>query len=485
MAAGTILLVTLSYAFALWLGLYLVGRDPRSPRLLLTGCGLVAYALALACDLLVAASADPWPALVRAGRPLLLLPALCWTGALIALLPEEAPFRTQLVRAGRVGLPALVGLLALFLVAAGGATADLAGRIAAGAVLLPLLALVGLVWWATLRDRAAGRRRTRAAVGVLLVFTLSFTLSTGLLVLPLGWLPRAWALLLIGLDLVALGLAIAVFDALDQGEALLPDLARAGVAAGLSALAFGGQVALALALATGPTPSMLALLLGTVAVAVVVPTFADRLGGLLDALTLGRQPRVREARAELRAAASALPRRDPALDPTALDEAEFARLTRRALSHFGDLPRLAASPLTGLPLIDRRLAARGAPDDALERAAELKAVLAESVARLKPRTGADFGTSDEWRHYNALYFPYVAGLKPYSLRAEHQGLDPAAREALDWFRAAVPERTLYNWQTAAAKLVAHDLRERGAALTPDPTAIPEREERRGRQLDPV
>ena len=116
----------------------------------------------------------------------------------------------------------------------------------------------------------------------------------------------------------------------------------------------------------------------------------------------------------MRAAASALPRAAERPDLAALDEAEFAHLTRRALSHFGDLPRLAASPLTGLPLIDERLAVRGAGDDALERAAELKGLLAESIARLKPRAGGDFGTSDEWRHYNALYFPYVAGLKPYA-----------------------------------------------------------------------
>ena len=165
----------------------------------------------------------------------------------------------------------------------------------------------------------------------------------------------------------------------------------------------------------------------------------------------------------MRAAASALPRAAERPDLAALDEAEFAHLTRRALSHFGDLPRLAASPLTGLPLIDERLAVRGAGDDALERAAELKGLLAESIARLKPRAGGDFGTSDEWRHYNALYFPYVAGLKPYSRRAAPAGLDPAARQALGWFRADVPERTLYNWQTAAAKLVARDLRARVGA----------------------
>jgi hypothetical protein len=164
----------------------------------------------------------------------------------------------------------------------------------------------------------------------------------------------------------------------------------------------------------------------------------------------------------LRAAASALPRLDDALELKSLEDAEFNRLTRRAISHMGDLSRLAASPLTRLPLVSTRLAARGAGGDTLDRAAELKALLAESILRLKPRDKGDFGTSDEWRHYNALYFPYVVGLKPYSLRVEQNGFDPTAREALAWFRASVPERTLHNWQNAAAKLVAKDLREKSS-----------------------
>jgi hypothetical protein len=116
-------------------------------------------------------------------------------------------------------------------------------------------------------------------------------------------------------------------------------------------------------------------------------------------------------------------------------------------------------------VVERRLAARGASGGALERAAELKALLRESIARLKPDSPADFGTSDEWRYYNALYFPYVAGIRPYSSRARTRHKDPAAREALRWFREAVPERTLYNWQTAAAKLVAEDLRSQEGAVS--------------------
>jgi hypothetical protein len=40
-------------------------------------------------------------------------------------------------------------------------------------------------------------------------------------------------------------------------------------------------------------------------------------------------------------------------------------------------------------------------------------------------------------------------------------LDGETGEILNWFQQQVPERTLYNWQTAAAALVAQDLREAG------------------------
>lgn len=465
-AAGVLALATLVYGLALWLGLYLLGREPATTRPRLAGLGLMTYALAVALDILVAAAPAPAlaAALARARWPFLLLPALCWTGTIVGLLPEGEPTRTRLARLWRSVLtPATVLLATLGAVAGpppgGGAWGWWAAALAV-VVLAPLLLTVGLLW----RARWAGGPRN--AIGVLLAATLFFALGTGLLLLRLAPLPPPWlglSLLAIGVDLIALGVAVAALDAFAQGEALLPDFVRSFDVCCLAATLFGGQVALAMALGPGVTFPLLALLLTTIATAIAAQVFADRLAAALDRLAFARFPRLRKARGELRAAASALPREDPALDLDALDEAEFARLTRRALGHFGDLPRLAASPLTSLPAIDRRLAGRGARDDALERAGELKALLAESVARLKPRARGDFGTSGEWRHYNALYFPYVAGLKPYSRRAEHNGLDPAARAALDWFRTSVPERTLYNWQAAAAKLVAQDLRARAGS----------------------
>lgn len=460
MSGGTLTAVVLVYGYALWLGLYLIVRDPRSPALLLTGLGLAAYALALACDLLAGATpASDGPE--RAREPLLLLPALLWTGALIHLLPEEVSHRDRLARLWSIAgtLVAVLILLVSFgpgwiksSVPPGGLVPFVFG----GVVLAPMLALVCFVWW-SLRGR-----RVREVAGVLAVVTLFLTLSTALVLSPLDWIPRFSVLLALGLDLILLGLAIAYFDAFGQGEALLPDMVRSFDAAFLAALVFGGQVALTIVVATGPILPMLVLLLATVATAVAVPTFSDALSAALDRLAL--LPSVRRTRSELRQAASALPRTNPELDPTTLDETEFARLTRRALSNFGDLPRLCASPLINLTLITDRLAARGVPDDTLGRAAELKSVLAESIARLKPPVDEDFGTSDEWRHYNALHFPYVVGLKPYSSRDKTKPKDPTVREALEWFDARVPERTLRNWQNAAAKLVARDLLARNGSF---------------------
>jgi hypothetical protein len=54
-----------------------------------------------------------------------------------------------------------------------------------------------------------------------------------------------------------------------------------------------------------------------------------------------------------------------------------------------------------------------------------------------------------------LYFPYVVGVKPYSRSL--QVTDRTIEAVSAWFITEVPERTLYNWQSAAAKLLSQDL----------------------------
>ncbi|MGB0385828.1 MAG: hypothetical protein ACPGWR_13490, partial [Ardenticatenaceae bacterium] len=313
-------------------------------------------------------------------------------------------------------------------------------------------------------EGAKGAKGAKKPQGLLLAATLFFGLATGLLLFPLNWLSRSVLVLAIGGDMIGLGLAIALLDAFDEGETLRPDFIRSFESSFFFALLFGGLVAQTMALSTGVSFSMLWLLLLTIALAMITQIFADPIQSALDRFAFASSPKLQEARTELRVEARILPRIDEALDLDTLDQDEWKRLSRRALSHMGNLPRLATNPLARLPLVYSRLAERGVQDDTLERAAELKRLLTESITRLKPPDKGDFGTSKEWRHYNALHFPYVVGLKPYSRRAIHDDLDPVAQQALDWFRTQVPNRTLYNWQNAAAKLVAQDLRERSARV---------------------
>jgi hypothetical protein len=273
-------------------------------------------------------------------------------------------------------------------------------------------------------------------------------------------LPPFWLLTAISAGLILLGLAVATLRAREQREMLFPDILRSFDASLTVGMLFGGQVVATMLLVTGPSVAMRWLLLGTIAAAIVVVAGGDALQSLVDAVAFPLLTRVRKERAELRAVAAALPRANPAFEIQSIDDDELARITRRALSHFGDLARLASCPLIYLPLVDERLATRYNADNPLERAIELKEILTESINRLKPRGQGDFGTSDAWRYYSALYFPYVAGIKPYARRVETPTKNPTLREALEWLRDSVPERTLYNWQTAAAKLVARDLRAR-------------------------
>ena len=321
------------------------------------------------------------------------VPALAWTGAILLLS------RPELIR---------WWLFALLPMAA-------AAFFVPWIVLLPLAAATVL---------AIRKRAYFSLVGVM------FGLSAAAFLLQL--LPDAVTLPMIGLDLVVFGVLVAVTDAVEEGEAIRADMLRSLVISAFTAVLFGSQVILF----GGPD----LLVFTTVAAAIAVQVLANPLALMVDRLAV---PAVAAERAELRDAAEALPKRRPLVTE---DEAEFARLTRKALSHYGDLGKLVASPL--IALTDE-----GPP---LDRAAQLKSMLLASIQRLKP-LGGDFGTSDEWRYYNAVYFYYVKGIRPYSVRTKREDLDAEDRRALQWFVTQVPERTLHNWQNAAARLVAADL----------------------------
>jgi hypothetical protein len=405
------LIKVVAFGFAWWLGLYLLARDLTKPALRRAGLGLLGYALALAV---------PFHAVFLA------LPPVMWTGVLIALLNRPDTVWRWVV------LPATL-LLA--------AASPFLGDWVSALVVLPLFWALGLL----LRHHAE-------IPGARLVVLLMFCLAASLVVLSfLNGEPRTLLLTAIGVDLLVLGAAVAARDAFDEGETIRRDMLWSLLVAGGTAVLFGSQVALTSSLIGR---SLEPLAYGVVGAAIAVQVLARPINALADRLTFA--PVVRQERTDLREVAAALQRRTES--PLAeLDEQEFARLTRRALSHYGDLGKLASSPLTALPVLGARLAGRGVPDAPLARATELKALLLETITRLKPADG-DFGTSEEWRHYNALYFYYVVGVRPYSVRTKVTDLDPVARRALAWFADHVPERTLHNWQAAAARIVAEELR---------------------------
>jgi hypothetical protein len=448
MAALSALVFTLSW----WLGLYLLARDPRKPVLVLAAIGLCGFAAAVALDAVrVGGHAD---VLSPVEIYLVAVPGVAWFAVLLEL---SRPCDGWRARTGEMLLVAGMGTLTLLGAMLAG---SVVGPLRAGHVLMS--AVISVSTLAAMVAALVRPAQPRSVAGVVIVATLFFALSNAILIIPLGLVPSWLALASTGFDVCLLGVAVALWDAFDEGQALRSDMLRSFAGSIVVAALFGGQVLIALALTPqeGIAKTALTVLLFTsVAIAIAVQVLANPWAGVLDRMAFWQSPALRADRATLRRTEAALPLRSA--DPLdGIDDETFARLTRRALAHYGDLSKLVASPLTALPIIGERLAARGAPDQPLERANELRALLAEHIARLKPRDGGDFGTTEHWRYYNSLYFPYVVGVRAYAQNATAAGLDPTARQAWQWLVTEVPQRSLHNWQNAAARLIAADLRGR-------------------------
>lgn len=442
MAALSALVFSLSW----WLGLYLLARDPRKPVLVLAAIGLTSFATVVALDAIRTLSGSALLSSIEVY--LVTVPGIAWFAVLLELSRPRDTWRSraaEVVAVGAVAVGAFIGAAM---------AGDVDGPVRMGHWVM--FAVISLSSLGAMLRAVFGPWQPRPVVGYLIVATLFFALGNAIIVIPLGLVPSWLALASTGFDVVLLGVAVAMWDAFDEGQALRADMLRSFVATGVVVVLFGGQALIGLAV-TGPQTALTVLLFSSLAIAISVNVLADPLAGLLDRLAFSRSPGLRADRAALRRTGAALPLRSTnPLD--GVDEDTFVRLTRRALGHYGDLSKLVASPLTALPAIDERLAARGAPDQPLERANELKALLADRIARLKPRDGGEFGTTEEWRYYNSLYFPYVVGVRAYAQNATAAGLDPVARQAWQWFVTEVPQRSLHNWQNAAARLIAADLR---------------------------
>lgn len=425
------------FAISTWLGLFLLTRGSHI-RLRLAASGLLFYALALATQ----------SALSNALR---LFPSVFWVGAVLFLDQRITDKHSILLRIWKWGLlPVTILVSGFFLFDSSTFSNSMFKWISFLIGLTPLFfALFLLQDFITLL-------RPKQATGVLLTATLFFALGEGFLFLPIVLSIQELVLPTIGIDLLFLGFCIAWFDALDEGETFLPDMTRSFISTLIIILIFAGQVGFVIAIQTGFTKEMQNLLSSIVFASILLSTFGNTLQGKLDSIVWSQTPAMQEAQMRLQTESVVLSRKNLNINLSSLNEEERTRLTRRALSHFGDLTRLASNPLTQLPAIEQTLKARNIPDSTLERATELKALLTKSIMKLKPQSENMFGSTDEWRFYNSVYFPYVAGLRPYH-RNQEKDLKQYEKEAIEWFQSFVPERTLHNWQNTAAKLIATDL----------------------------
>jgi hypothetical protein len=415
------------FAFTVWLAAYLIGRDAGRPVLWRAAGALLAFAAGVAT----------WT--VAPGGPvagvLLCVPALAWAGAAVGLLPRALPERRVIERGWLVAVVVFLGLVVLL---------PGAGKLVA---LAPLTGGLVLLW--RFRDSVRPRLLPPAMTAVAALYALGLTA----LLVPVELGPPALVFAAMGLDLLVLGFLVAAADAVDSGERLRPDLRRSAVAAVAAALLIGGPATLTM-LAAPEMRAVAVLQFALVAMVMAGVGLAGAVRRGLDRVAFAHEERLRLDRAALLMLAEALPRRRERHSLIALSPPEFVRLTERALTDYGDLGRLLRSPLIDLPTVDRRMTGSGA-DRPLARAVELRAVLTENVQRLKPP--GLFGTTEEWRLYNALHYCGVLGLRPYARVPRTEGLDRDARRALEWFRRYVPKRSLRQWQSEGAEVVARRL----------------------------
>lgn len=438
----------LVFGLATWVGLYLVGNDVGQGRQWIAALAVLDLACAVALTIL-----RPDLIGLRWATAMVVASATLWIGALLALLPGESGVRRRL-NAWRFGLLPVASVLIIALIVVP-QYAAIWGRLALIGVVFPLLLANAAVF------RNPSELLSRDVRWLLALATAFYVVSVAALVLVDNDIWGRWFVAGATFDLSMLGLVAVAIHAHRQGERVFADFVRSFTGALVAALLFGGPVLLTMATATGFDAAMTALLLTVLFLAIAGQTLNDSIQLLLDRVAFRRVAGLPEERHTLRATAASIPRRDEGGLP-ALSDDEFVRVTRRALSNLGNLPKLAASPLTRLPAVDAQLAAARLDDNTLTRAAELKRLLLDAIDALKPADAAHaggFSPAEVWRFYNVLYYPYVIGIKPYRRQPATFDLTPDAQAALDWLRIDVPERTLYNWQNAAAELVARHLRE--------------------------
>ena len=227
MAALSALVFSLSW----WLGLYLLARDPRKPVLVLAAIGLTSFAAVVALDAVRVVSG--LHVLSSIEIYLVAVPGIAWFAVLLEL---SRPSDTWRSRAGEIALIAAVAVMAFFGAAMAG---NVDGPVRLGHWVM--FAVISLSSLGAMLRAVFGPWQPRPVVGYVVVATLFFALGNAILVIPLGLVPSWLALASTGFDVVLLGVAVAMWDAFDEGQALRSDMLRSFVATGVVVVLFGGR----------------------------------------------------------------------------------------------------------------------------------------------------------------------------------------------------------------------------------------------------
>ncbi|HEU4327631.1 MAG TPA: hypothetical protein VFS21_31110 [Roseiflexaceae bacterium] len=506
-----VLFQIIGFGVFLWLGSYLLVRARRlSPLIVVSVVGLLSQAAFFAAGALTDSTDDPGllALMERGSWWSTVVPLATWFhfSRLIARsdrdsVPRlhELPLWLVYIAAALISL--LGGLTDLFVVVEG-------GQIRPGAaypvyiVYLALAvggALVNFV--RSLRRATTGPQQSRGLLPQLwLLVCGSLGFLAGALWLAAGYswslrLPEVPGYLCVLLGLGALGYGVAHFGLMLEGQRIERDFLYTVTSIALLNLLYLGLLVPA---GAGAVPALLLL----IALVTLTHTAYDKGRSLLDRLffsqdeqdaraaareyatSLGTDPVVppelpeEELPATVQLAAVAgpppapvadpLPPPDPSSAPAQPDPGARKRFqdgVRRAISGIKNPPRLAQSDLLTLALVEQRVAQAGQEDNRLNRIAALRELLIDYIEGLRPTDGeARTATSDAWRFYNVLYYPYVRGVSRKAALAEARRLAEERRrqgrpapdpqeQVLGWL-ADIDEDTFYKWQRRASDTIA-------------------------------
>lgn len=504
----------LGFAGFLWLGLYALAHGDGRRISAVTGLA----ALCTACfffagGLLIAAHGAAWSATInRLAWWADVLPIALWLHLSLLLNPHTISARRR-----RALLWADYGVAALLIVA--GMTTNAINDyghhpVVAGPAYALYLAYVALCTVAALVNLASARPPHRPAQGpvappgqetiasgpaaharpggatpsgvraetgaaLLTAGAICFVLGAGYLALKI-LLHRPWyelpAYILLLAGLGAVGTTVTLHGALLLGKDLRRDALYS--IAGLAVLLTLYLAAVIALIGFDDVRHGLFVLL-LVALITTVHTLFDAVRSWLDAAFF--PPALRDERAAARAYATALAVPPVGMHPDLATVKAFDDAVRRALTHLSDPTKLSTSPLLNLVAVERGVAEQHLEDNRLNRAAVLKEMLLDLLDGLRPVDGSGRVTSDAWRYYNCLYYPYVRGisrrgptvLRQMSERRLREGKPRGEMEqVLEWL-LAVDVDTFYKWQRRGSDTIAATLRERevmagGAVPQPAP-----------------